>query len=252
MQKIKLLIFDVGGVFRDSSRAMGEGFRRGFVSCALKYNFNAQDVWHLRGIGKYNNSGNCAKALFALSKADESLSKVIAKPNAESLLDGIVNKNTAAGDEETINKIRSGYKDFFYSESAGKLIKLYPKVAEAINALHGKGYKLAIFTNAKISSVKRDLGNVDLNKFSLVVSEEDLKNKKPSGEGILKICSGLRIAPAETAYVGDCVVDILAAKNAGCKSVALLCGMGLKNHLKRETPNFIFENLWKMSRRFSG
>ena len=74
-----MLIFDVGGVFRDSSRATSEGFRRGFISCGLKYKFNAQDVWHLRGVGKYNNSGNCAKALFALSRTGERLSKLIAK-----------------------------------------------------------------------------------------------------------------------------------------------------------------------------
>lgn len=250
MQKIKLLIFDVGGVFRDSSKAMGEGFRRGFISCGLKYGFNAQDVWHLRGIGKYNNSGNCAKALFALSGTGESLSRLIAKPNAETLLDRIVSGCTTAGDVGKIDKIRGGYKKFFYSAQAGKLIKLYPKVAEAINALHKNGYKLAIFTNAKVSSVRRDLRGVDLSKFSLIISEEDLKNKKPSGEGILKITSKLDVKPEEAIYVGDCVVDILAAKDAGCKSIALLCGMGLKNHLEKEKPDLVFKNLWEMSRHF--
>ena len=166
------------------------------------------------------------------------------------MLDRAVSGSTNSGDEEKIDKIRGGYKKFFYSEQAGRLIKLYPKVAEAINALHGKGYRLAIFTNARVSSVKRDLSGVELSKFSLIVSEEDLKNKKPSGEGILKITSKLDVKPEEAIYVGDCVVDVLAARDAGCKSAALLCGMGLKTHLEKEKPDFIFENLWELSRHF--
>jgi len=41
---MNLLIFDVGGVFRDSSLAMNEGFRRGFESVGLSYSFQPQEV----------------------------------------------------------------------------------------------------------------------------------------------------------------------------------------------------------------
>lgn len=250
MKKIKLLIFDIGGVFRDSSKAINEGFRRGFVSYNLSYNFNSQDVWRLRGIGKYNNSKNCIKALFAILKTKYNLSEIIRCIDAENILDKIINENYTKDDEKVIDGIRKVYKKFFNSPEALSLIKLYPNVKNAINLLSDKGYKLAIFTNSNVRTVKRDLKELDLGKFSLVLSEEDVKNKKPSGEGILKIISKLNVEPNEAAYVGDCVVDIQAAKDARCNSIALLCGMGLKIHLEKEKPDLIFENLWEMSKYF--
>jgi HAD superfamily hydrolase (TIGR01662 family) len=250
MKTIKLLIFDVGGVFRDSTPATSEGFRRGFLSCGLEYGFNPQDVWHLRGIGKYNNSRECIEALFASQKAGTSLGPIIKKADAEEIIDRIVAENLRPEDKETIDRIRAEYKKFFNSAEAEGMIKVFPYAKKALDTFYKKGYKLGIFTNTSIATIKRDLKGLGLERFSSVVSEEDVKNKKPSGEGIVKIMSELKISPEETVYIGDCPVDIQASRDAGCRSVALLCGMGLRIHLEREKPDFIFRDLAEMEKRF--
>lgn len=248
---LALFVFDVGGVFRDSSLAINEGFKRGFISCGLSYHFNSQDVWHLRGIGKYNNSRNCVKALLAVLRTKYGLPGLISRNDAEKKLDEIIKKNIKSKDEREINGIGKSYKRFFNSQKAKKLIRLYPNIKKSIDLLLGRGYKLAIFTNSSAISVKRDLKRLDLNGFSLILSEEDVKNKKPSGEGITRIIKNMNISPKKTVYIGDSVVDILAARDAKCQSVAVTCGMGIKKHLIKEKPDFIFENIFEMAKYFS-
>ncbi len=246
-----LFIFDVGGVFRDSSEAINEGYKKGFEAAGLTYNFHPEDIWHLRGIGKYNRSSNCIEALLAIQKTNYNLTEIIHDADAEKRLDEIIKNDSNNENKEIVNFIEKEYKKFFNSQEANNLIKIYPNARDNIRSLYENGYKLAIFTNSSILTVKRDLKGLGLNKFSSIVSEVDVKNKKPSGEGIEKIIAELNEDKRQTFYVGDSVVDIRAAKNAGCKSVALLSGMGLEIHIRNESPDFIFGNLTEMAKYFA-
>ena len=243
---MKAIVFDVGGVFRDSSEAVNEGMKRGFQTYNIKYPFQSKDPWHLRGIGKYNNSGNCIKALLAFSRSEQNIMETMKGDNSEHLIDKIVTEYVSEKDSEIIGGIRSEYKKYFYSPEAGKLIHLYPGVKGAIDIL-SREFRLALFTNTRISSVKRDLADVGLGRFENIIDENSVKHKKPSGEGILKVCENLGEEPKNSCYVGDSVVDILASRDAGCNSIALTCDMGLRNHLERETPDYIFNNLLEMA-----
>ena len=64
---------------------------------------------------------------------------------------------------------------------------------------------------------------------------------------ILKICEILGYKPKEAGYVGDSQVDILAAKDAGCLAIAILSGMGLRIHLEKLKPDYLFKNILEMS-----
>jgi HAD superfamily hydrolase (TIGR01509 family) len=256
---LKLFIFDVGGVFRDSSLAVNEGFRRGFESVGLEYNFKAEDVWHLRGIGRYNRSNEAIKVLLALTRLNSlnshnsgsnlSLKEIIEKENAEEILDKIV-KYVRPSDEELIEEIRKVYKNFFLSKKANKLIKIFPFVNDAIDML-SKKFTLAIFSNANKLTLYRDLKELDLNKFSLILAKEDVSKPKPSEEGIIKIMNELNFTPQETAYIGDCIIDVLAARNAKCKAIVVLSGMGLEIHLRKSKPDYIFKDILDMAKFFT-
>ncbi len=241
---MKLLIFDVGGVFRDSSLVVQEGFKRGFETERLEYNFNPAGVWHLRGIGKYNSSGEAIKGLIAVQRAQEDLNRIIERVNCEEVLDKLVNKFITDDDLKSVEKIRKKYKIFFNSSKAKKHIKIFPFCKKAINKLSNKS-ELAIFTHSRKETVKKDLKFAD--KFSLILGEEEVKHKKPSGEGIIKVMSRLGYKENETGYIGDSVVDILAAKNAGVCSIGVCSGMGLKKHLELVKPDYLFENILELS-----
>lgn len=101
---IKLFIFDVGGVIRDSSELMDHSFRQGFKSVDLEIPFSKSDLWKLRGIGKYNNSRASASVILTCIKTKTDIEKLIQKENAEELLDKLVRKLDKL-DQEKLDKV---------------------------------------------------------------------------------------------------------------------------------------------------
>jgi HAD superfamily hydrolase (TIGR01662 family) len=243
--EIKLVILDVGGVLKDSRKAINHGFRLGFEKQGLDYPFHEDDVWHLRGIGKYNRSRKAISALYVLRKSDKELGKIVNKDDAERILGRMIHP-LSEKELKTIEEIRKEYKRFFRSEEAKKMIKLYPKVKDSLANMNKK-YMLAILTNSHTSTAKRDIGEL-AGYFRIIMGEENLKEKKPSPEGILEICRKLKTNPREAAYVGDSAADIQTAKRAGCVSIALTSGMGLEKHLRKEKPDLIFKDLYNLSK----
>ncbi len=246
MKEVKLLIFDVGGVLRDSKGALHFAYKKGFETVGLEYPFSPEEAWHLRGIGKYNSSYHSIKALIAVIFENVSLKEILYKKNAEEILDEIIRRNASKISEEKVNKIRKEYKKIFRSEEVKGLIKTFPYAEKAVDILLDKKYELAIFTNTSKETVKRDISFYK--KFKIILGEEDTE-KKPSGKGITMIREELGFSEKETAYVGDSQIDVLAAKNARVRSIAVLSGMGLKIHLETLNPDYIFENILEMSKK---
>ncbi len=58
---------------------------------------------------------------------------------------------------------------------------------------------------------------------------------------MLKCAVEMRIKPKNLIYVGDFYTDVMAARNAGIKSVAVTWGYSLKETLEKENPDFIAE-----------
>ncbi len=49
---------------------------------------------------------------------------------------------------------------------------------------------------------------------------------------------------------GDSVIDIRTARASGCKSIAITSGMSSEKHLREEKPDYIFRNMWRMTKEF--
>ncbi len=250
MDDIELFIFDVDGVFRDSTEAVGEGFRKAFGKNGLRYDFRDSDVYRLLGLGKYNDRRMCTRALLAFTRSGDDLGRIIVQQDAEPAIDRILGENTSPSDDATVETLQSEYYLFLNSSDARKLVKPYQDSETNIDRLLKSGYKVATFSNSSIASVRRDIWFLD--KFNAVATIEDVKSKKPSGEGIRLVCARLGIAPERSAYVGDTVVDVRAAKDARCMSIALLSGMGLEIHLRMEGPDMVLPALSDVVKAFSG
>lgn len=242
-----LIIFDVDGVLRDSARAGYEGLRRGFASAGINPSFSMEEMWNLRGLGKYNDRLNCIMVLVAASREGIEMGRLLTRSDAEQRIDALVSKNGIDAGRKLAENISSIYQNFFLSPEARSLIGIFPYVQVSLRTLKSSGYTLAIFTNSSIVSVRRDLAALDMSVFSAVLAEEDVKNKKPSGEGITKVMQMLSFAPYRTYYVGDAISDVLAARDAGCRAVTVLSGMGTKYQLESAKPDMIFTDISAMS-----
>ena len=66
---------------------------------------------------------------------------------------------------------------------------------------------------------------------------------------LLKCAEKMKIKPKNLVYVGDFYTDIIAAKRAGMKSIAVTWGFSTKERLLQEKPDFIAEqpkDIWKI------
>jgi phosphoglycolate phosphatase len=64
-------------------------------------------------------------------------------------------------------------------------------------------------------------------RSAIVLGGDSLPKRKPDPDQLLLACAACGVDPAQALYVGDDERDIVAARNAGMKSVAALWGYRL-------------------------
>jgi len=129
----------------------------------------------------------------------------------------------------------------------------YRKVSEAKTTLLPDAYeavKLASsFARLGIVTTKTTLYTIPLLKnfkifdyFETIIGRQEVTNPKPHPEPIQKAMQSMNITAENNIYmVGDTKLDLISAKEAGVKSVGVLCGYGKKEDLKEYTQE-IYED----------
>ena len=121
--------------------------------------------------------------------------------------------------------------------------ELLPKAREAVELASS-------FATLGIVTTKTGLYSQELmehfglmHHFKVLIGREHVEKPKPDAEPILK---ALESMPKDDNIwmIGDTELDLLSAKNAGVKSLAVLCGYGTKEKLNQYTSNF-FENSYE-------
>lgn len=98
--------------------------------------------------------------------------------------------------------------------------RLFPGMAEVLDALENGGYRWGIVTNKPGWLTMPLLEVLELHgRAACVISGDTLPQRKPSPEPLLYACSLMGGTPAETIYVGDARRDIEAGINAGIPTV---------------------------------
>lgn len=134
---------------------------------------------------------------------------------------------------------------FYYKEHSNDRSYLYEDVLEILE--HLKTKKLAILSNKRDELTKQVIENFNIyNNFSLVMGAMDNIAKKPSAEPINIILEKLNIKAENAVLVGDSEPDIMCAKNAGIKSIAVTYGYRNKEQLSKLNPDFIIDNIMQL------
>jgi HAD superfamily hydrolase (TIGR01509 family) len=131
-----------------------------------------------------------------------------------------------------------------YEVVAGKDARLVPAVEETLNKLGQSGIRLAIFSRTGRSGVILSLTNTKLAKyFDVIITREDVKEQKPSAEGLEKILNIFELKTDEAVVVGDHMFDIMAANKLGIKSIAIRNEKTNSNELKETKPYAIANSI---------
>ena len=148
----------------------------------------------------------------------------------------------------------NGIEDIEFLEKAHKIFKenykhvnnkyttLYPYAKELLYELKSKNYFLALITNKPDEYIEPILKKFDIDIFDFILGG-NFEYKKPSPLPLLKACEYFNIDTNEAIMIGDSENDILAAKNANIKSIAVTYGYSQGVDIKELKPDFIVNSL---------
>jgi pyrophosphatase PpaX len=113
----------------------------------------------------------------------------------------------------------------FQLANIDRLIRPYDGMREALTELHARGLTLGVVTS-KIESMARVCLEHDRLEGFLTASvfHDDTARHKPDPEPLLYAARTFGLTPARTAYVGDSINDMMAARAADMRGVGALWG----------------------------
>ncbi|MCS7094263.1 MAG: HAD family hydrolase [Thaumarchaeota archaeon] len=124
-------------------------------------------------------------------------------------------------------------------------------VKEELSKLNGS-LKVAIATNNSRDAAVRTLEIAGIsNMVKCVVSRDDVNSMKPDPHMLLRairLCSSTINA---SLYVGDSIVDVLAARSIGIPVILVLGGIAKPEDLKTVRPHFVADDFREVSRLIS-
>lgn len=110
-----------------------------------------------------------------------------------------------------------------YAERLLDTTRLYPGVAEALDALAGT--TLAVLTNKPggfSRTILEGLGVAD--RFAWVWGAGDVPSRKPDPEGLFRLMAEIGVSREETWMVGDSATDVDVARAAGVRVAGVTWG----------------------------
>lgn len=136
------------------------------------------------------------------------------------------------------------YRDYNF-KMHDQLVQPYPQVAETLQLLRQHGIKCAVVSSKLAPVVKKGLALYELQDYFLdVIGAEHCTQHKPHPEPVLKGLEALGLTAPECLMVGDTEFDILAAHNAGMRSVAVAWSLLYPQPLlERAQPTYIINNM---------
>ncbi len=116
------------------------------------------------------------------------------------------------------------FKDI-YSTQMFRDSRLYPGVVPTLESLRAAGLALFCVTNKDAALAVPLMREAGLEPYmAFTIGTRTKQERKPSPDMLLRATAQLRLVPQQVVYVGDSVIDMEAARAAGCRAVAVSYG----------------------------
>lgn len=138
--------------------------------------------------------------------------------------------------------VRKDYYDYYHQNH--EIAKLYEGIKELLIDLKKYGIILGIFTGKGRTSSLITLNFLGIRElFDMIVTGDDVKNHKPSPEGIVKFIATFNLKPEEVLMVGDAPSDIKAAKEAGVNIASVVWDSYSASDVRKLNKETVFETV---------
>ncbi|HEY8552994.1 MAG TPA: phosphoglycolate phosphatase [Burkholderiales bacterium] len=131
-----------------------------------------------------------------------------------------------------------------YAANLTRETRPYPGAVEALEALAARGFALGCATNKPEAFTRPLLAALGLARFmSVVVGGDTVAARKPEPLPLLYACERANVVPARTVLVGDSASDVLGARAAGLRSVAVTYGYNQGRDVRALGPDIVVDSL---------
>jgi len=151
--------------------------------------------------------------------------------------------------ELTLNDFEEARKDYyqFYEDNHDKLVKTFPRIEKILQQIKEKKIPLGIFTGKGKESTLITLRKLNyLKYFDLIVTGDDVKDHKPSPEGINLFLQKFDLEPEDVLMIGDAPSDIKAAQDAGVNVASVVWDSYAKEEVIEMNGDLLFHSIDEM------
>jgi len=143
------------------------------------------------------------------------------------------------------NNLSNAMEDYYkFYKNEHHLAAVYPGIKEILESIKERNIPLGIFTGKGRRTTIITLEVLGLDKyFDLIVTGDDVKKHKPSGEGIIKFVNKFSLNREKVLMIGDSVGDIKAASEAGVKIASVVWDKYVKEEVLKLGSDFVFHSV---------
>ncbi len=143
-------------------------------------------------------------------------------------------------------KFEDAKKDYyeFYESSHNEYAQIFPGIKKILQLIKAKNLPISIFTGkGRMTSeiTLKKLGIYDY--FDFIVTGDDVKNHKPSAEGIKMFLEKFKLEPEKVLMIGDAPSDIKAAREAGVSVASVVWDSYAKDEVLKMQSDYVFHSV---------
>ena len=142
--------------------------------------------------------------------------------------------------DEQAEECAKVYSEIFNVKNIPGVVKAFPGVVETLEGLSSQGILMSIASSRSHRTLAKLMDELDLSKYiTYLIAADDVVDKKPAAESVLKTLRHFNVEAHETLVVGDAEFDILMGRNAGTHTCGVTYGNGSKESLEAAGAEWI-------------
>ena len=142
--------------------------------------------------------------------------------------------------DEQAEECAKVYSEIFNVKNVPGVVKAFPGVVETLERLSSQGILMSIASSRSHRTLAKLMDELDLSKYiTYLIAADDVIDKKPAAESVLKTLRHFNVEAHETLVVGDAEFDILMGRNAGTHTCGVTYGNGSKESLEAAKAEWI-------------
>lgn len=159
-------------------------------------------------------------------------------PTEDQILDKLCGQNAEKAKEDYYN---------FYTDNH-HMADLYPGIKELLEYIKSKKLYLSIYTGKGRKAAAITLKKLGIFKyFDLMITGDEVKEHKPSPEGIELFIDKFNLSKEKVLMIGDAPSDIKAAKAAGVDIASVLWDSYSKEKVLKLKSDYFFHSVSELS-----